>query len=62
MSDVIYLNDKNEIVPKDKATHYEMYQYDISGNVVIRIYGDIGKSSSSSSLSQVSGSVKVSEK
>lgn len=61
MTDTIYLNEKLEVVPKEKATRYERYEYDKRRRIVLRIYGTL-INSSASRLSQVSGSVKVSEK
>jgi hypothetical protein len=43
MNDIIYINDKNEVVDKDRATRFEQYIRDDKGNVIQRIYGYIGK-------------------
>lgn len=61
MVDTIYLDDKFNVVPKERATRFERYEYDGNGRVVIRIYGTLDNPLSSR-FSQVSGSVKVSEK
>jgi hypothetical protein len=45
MNNTIYLNDKNEVVPKSEATHFERYEYDNRGRVILRIYGEVDKSS-----------------
>ena len=37
--DIIYLDDKNNVVDKNKAVKYEQYKRDKSGNVIQRIYG-----------------------
>ena len=38
MTNVIYLDDKNNVVDKSKAVKYEQYKRDKLGNIIQRIY------------------------
>lgn len=41
---IIYLNDEREVVEKDKATGFEVYEYDDNENLIARHYDyDISK-------------------